>query len=70
MHLVTDKRSRILMHSMVSDKYRIAYNDRCFRVLDSVSYHFLPKFRKALHILWEKPILNKEVQHFEVSRSF
>ena len=35
-------------------------------LLDSAnSYHHL-KIKEALHIIWEKPILNKQVQHFDV----
>ena len=33
------------------------------------TYHHL-KIKEALHIMWEKPILNKQVQHFDVTINF
>ena len=46
--------------------YIMACNEDCFTILDSANtYHHL-KIKEALHIMWEKPILNKQVQHFDV----
>ena len=69
-HLVTDKNSHIFKHLKGSAKCRSAFNDSCFRILDSASTHFQLKFKEALHIMWEKPILNKQIQHFEFSLCF
>ena len=46
------------------------YNDSCFTILDSANTHHQPETKEALHIVWEKPILNKGAQHFDVSLSF
>ena len=39
-------------------------------VIDSVNtYHYF-KNKEALHILWERSDLNKQVQHYDISLSF
>ena len=69
-HLCTDKNSNILKHLKSSDKCKKACNDTCFTILDSASTYHQLKIKEALHILWERPVLNKQVQHLDVSLSF
>ena len=69
-HLLTDKNSNIFKHLRSSSKFKMACNEDCFTILDSANtYHHL-KIKEALHIMWEKPILNKQVQHFDVLLNF
>ena len=69
-HLCTDKNSNIFKHLKSSDKCKKACNDSCFTILDSASTYHQRKIKEALHILCERPVLNKQVQHFDVSLSF
>ena len=69
-HLCTDKNSNIFKHLKSSDKCKKACNDSCFTILDSVSTYHQLKIKEALHILWERPVLKKQDQHFDVSLSF
>ena len=41
-----------------------------FIVLLYLYYFNQLKIKEALHILWKRPVLNKQVQHFDVSLSF
>ena len=60
----------IFQHLMSSDKCKKACTDSCFTILDSSNaYHHL-KVEEALNIMREKPILDKQVQHFDVLLSF
>ena len=69
-HLLTDKNSNIFKHLRSSNKCKMACDEDCFTILDSANtYHHL-KIKEALHIMWEKPILNKQVQHFDVLLNF
>ena len=69
-HLLTDKNSNIIKHLRSPNKCKMACNEDCFTILDSATtYHHL-KIKEALHIMWEKPILNKQVQHFDVLLNF
>ena len=69
-HLLTDKNSIICKHLRSSNKCKMACNENCFTILDSANtYHHL-KIKEALHVMWEKPILNKQVQHFDVLLKF
>ena len=69
-HLSADKNSNIFKHLMSSDKCKKACNDSCFTILDSANTYHRLKIKDALYIMWEKPILNKQVQHFDFLVSF
>ena len=69
-HLQTDKNSNIFKHLRGSDKCRESCSDNCVTVIDTASTYHQRKIKEALHISWEKPILNKQVQHFDISLSF
>ena len=69
-HLLTVKNSKILKHLRSSNKCKMAFNEDCLTILYSATtYHHL-KSNEALHNMWEKPISNKQVQHFDVLLNF
>ena len=49
-----------LKHLKSFDECRKSCNDHCFKVLDTAST-YQPKIKEALHILLERPILNKKL---------
>ena len=69
-HLFTDKNSNIFKHLKGSVVCKEACNDSCFKVLDSANTSFKFKIKEALHIQWERPDLNKQIQHYNFSLSF
>ena len=69
-HLYSDKNSHIFKHVKSSDKRTRFCSDNCFTVLDTASTYNQLKIKEALHIMWEKPILNKQIKHFDISLSF
>ena len=52
-----------------SSACREACDEKCFAVLDSVNTAYKLKIKEALHIMWEGPHLNKQLQHFNISLS-
>ena len=69
-HLSTDENSNIFKHLKTSDKCKKACKDSCFIILHTASTNHQLKMKEALHILWEKSILNKQAQHIDVSLNF
>ena len=57
----------IFKHLKSFDKCTKSCNDNCFAVLDTASTYTLLKMKEALYILWERPILNKQVKHLDIS---
>ena len=60
----------LYLHLKSFDKCVKSCNDNCFTVLDTASTYNQPNIKEALHILWEKPILIKQVKNFDISLSF
>ena len=56
--LFTDKNSHIFKHLKSSSSCRDACVEGCLKI------------KEALHIMWERPNLNKQLQHYNVSLSF
>ena len=69
-HLFTDDNSHIFKHLKSSGSCRDACGEGCFKVLDSASTYHSLKIKEALHIMWGRPNLNKQLQHYNVSLSF
>ena len=69
-HLHSDKNSHIYKHLKSSDKCRMSCGDIYFTVLDTASTYNHLKIKEALHIVCEKPLLNKQVNHYDISLSF
>ena len=38
-------------------------SSQCFEIIDYAETPFLLKIKEALHILWDKPVLNQQVEH-------
>ena len=68
--LFTDKNSHICKHLKSSSTCKDACGEVCFRVLDSTSSHHNLRIKEALHIMWERPNLNKQLNHYSVSLNF
>ena len=60
-HLFTDKNSHIFKHIMSSSSCKDAFGEGCFRVLDLASSHHNLRIKEALHIMWERPNLKKQL---------
>ena len=69
-HLISDKNSHIYKHLKSSSVCREACNENCFTVLDSASTANKLKIKKALHIMWEEPNWNKQLNHYNISLNF
>ena len=69
-HLFTDKNSHILKHLKSSSSCRDVCGEGCLKVLYSASTSHNLKIKEALHIMWERPNLNRQLQHYNVSLSF
>ena len=69
-NLFTDKNSHLYKHLQGSKACRDFCNDSCFKVIDSAKTYHQLKIKEALHILWEGPDLNKQVQHYNFSLTF
>ena len=65
-HLHSDKNSHIYKHLKSSDKCRMSCCDNCFTVLDTASTYKHLKIKEALHIMLEKPLLNKQAKYFNI----
>ena len=60
-HLHSDNNSHIFKHPKGFDKCGKFCIDKCFTVLDTARTYNQLKIKEALHILWEKPILNTSI---------
>ena len=69
-HLFSDKNSHIYKHLKSSSACREACNENCFAVLDSAGTAYKRKIKGALHIMWEGPNLNKQLNHYNISLNF
>ena len=68
-HLFTDKNSHIFKHLKSLNLCRDACGEGSFKVLDLVSTYHSLKIKEALHIMWERPNLNKQFEYYNVSLS-
>ena len=41
----------------------------CFSILDSAVTKYQVRLKEAMHIQWEKPILNRQVKHLNLTFS-
>ena len=48
----------------------VSFSEDCFKILDSGATSFQLKIKEAMHILWEQPLLNSQVKHLNLSRSY
>ena len=68
-HLSSDKNSHIFQHINGSEACRSLCSEDCFSILDTASKPFQLKIKEALHIAWEKPSFNKQVNHVNLALS-
>ena len=69
-HLCTDKNSHVYKHLQNYKTCKDSCDESCFKVIDSAKTYHQLKIKEALHILWEGPNLNKQVQHYNFSLTF
>ena len=69
-HLTADKNSHIFQNINRSETCTALCSEDCFSLLDTASTSFQLEIKEALHIGWEKPLLNKQVNHVNLSLSF
>ena len=68
-HLVTHKKSHIFKHLLEKSACKILCDEKCFAIIDSVSFLFRLRLKDALHITWLKPNLNKQKEHVTITFS-
>ena len=68
-HLTRDRASHIFQHLEQSEECRRSCSTKCFTFLDHTTTRFQVKIKEALHIHWEKPILNKQLFHVNLTLS-
>ena len=61
-HLGTDKQSHVYKHITSNDACTRVCDVNCFSILDRASTKYGLRTKEALHIRWEKPVLNKQVK--------
>ena len=66
-HLSSDKSSHIFKHLLSSERCRQSCSADCFEILDSAPTKFQLKLKEAMHIDWEKPNLNQQVHHVNLT---
>ena len=66
-HLSSDKSSHIFKHLQSSERCRQSCSADCFEILYSAPTKFQLKLKEAMHINWEKPDLNQQVHHVNLT---
>ena len=68
-HLPSDRSSHVFKHLQSSESCRISCSADCFTVLDSTTTKFQVKLKESMYIKWEKPDLNQQVKHINLTLS-
>ena len=68
-HLRKDKNSHVFKHLLGSQQCKDTVSADCFSILDTAPTQHQLRVKEILHITWNKPSLNKQVNHFTVSIS-
>ena len=66
-HLQTDKKSHVYKHLQNDVQCFDKCGKECFSIIDSSTSQYQLKIKEGLHIEWEKPILNKQVGHYNIT---
>ena len=66
-HLEMDKMSHIFAHFVNNETCKALSTKHCFEIIYSTSTPFRLKLKEALHIIWKKPLLNKQQKHVSIS---
>ena len=59
--------SHVFKHLQSSESCRISCSADCFTVLDSATTKFQVKLKESMYIKWEKPDLNQQVKHINLT---
>ena len=63
----TDKKSHVFAHLVNNETCKALSIENCFEIIDSASIPFRLKLKEAMHIIWKKPLLNKQQKHVSIS---
>ena len=61
-----DKKSHIYKHLEASQICKEQSDENCFSILDTARTKFQSQIKEGLYIKWEKPSLNKQVNHYNL----
>ena len=64
-----DKGSTIYKHLHNNEEYFSSYNSDCLSISDYAPTQFQIKNKESMHIDWEKPNLNKKLNHLATTLS-
>ena len=68
-HLRTDRQSHVFKHLSLDPDCFDKSDAKCFKILDKANSQYSVKIKEALHIDWEKPELNTQVRHYNITLS-
>ena len=66
-HLQTDKKLNIFASLVKNETCKVLSTENCFEIIDSASIPFKLKLKEAMHIIWKKPLFNKQIKHVSIS---
>ena len=66
-HLSSSKTSHIYQHIHSNNLCKGKSNETNFSIIDKASTEFTLKIKEALHIKWDKPNLNKQIKHINLT---
>jgi len=68
-HMKKDKQSHIFKHLSSNPDCLNKCNSDSFQIIDKAKNKFDLKIKEALHINWDKPKLNTQVKHYNITFS-
>ena len=68
-HLLSDRSSNVFKHLQGSEFCRASCTPDCFEILDSAATKYQVKLKESMFIKWEKPDLNQQVKHNNLTLS-
>ena len=68
-HVKKDKKSNIYKHLNNNEECFSSFNSDCFSILDYAPTQFHLKIKEGMYIDWEKPNLNKQLNHLATTLS-
>ena len=68
-HLLSDRSSNVFKHLQSSEFCRASCTPDCFEILDSAATKYQVKLKESVFIKWEKPDLNQQVKHINLTLS-
>ena len=68
-HAEKDKKSNIYKHLNNNEECFSSFNSDCFSILDYAPTQFQVKIKECMYIDWEKPNLNKQLNHLATTLS-